>query len=169
MRLATHIKTGRYFWPSSHLWVPYGGRDDLRGGQNYPHIFIHPPGSSGRRLGFGIAIKDDRLTAGALDWTSDCRVCITATRPSGRPALIAVQISYESAACGTAALGCVVRLLGRSGVDRLWLPYKAALPEAANKCQAVCERRVCSCVGGKGAHVDRKAGAHTDVQMKMCS
>lgn len=23
MRLATHIKTGRCFWPSSHLWVPY--------------------------------------------------------------------------------------------------------------------------------------------------
>lgn len=127
-------------------------------GQNYTHIFIHSPGSSGGRLGFGIVIKD--AGAGALDRTTDCRVCISATRPSGRPALIAVQISYESAACGTAALGCVARLSGTSGVDRLWLPYKAALPEAADKCQAVCERRMCSRVGGNGAHVDRKAGTH---------
>lgn len=69
------------------------------------------------------------MTAGALDRTSDQCVCLTAAKPSVCPALIIVQIGYEGAECGTAAVGCMRCLSGASRVDRLGHPYKVALPE----------------------------------------
>lgn len=108
MRQARCIKTGRCFWL----------------GQSSPDIFTHPPGSSRRHLGFGIFLKDAMTGRLREPWierrpSNTCNIWV----------LIAVQISYESGACGTAVLGCVGWLLGTSRVDRLWLPYKAALPE----------------------------------------
>lgn len=58
------------------------------------------------------------MIADALDRTSNRCVCMTEAKPSVCPALITVQIGYESTEHGTAALGCMRCLSGTSRVDR---------------------------------------------------
>lgn len=114
-RQARCIKTGRWCWRVT------GGRR-VKVYQIYSHTHRPPLAdiwasvSSSRTLW--------QVDCGSPGLNSGRRICMTAIW-----VLIAVQISYESTACGTAVLGCVVWLLGTSRVDRLWLPYKAALPE----------------------------------------
>lgn len=138
-------------------------------GQRLPDIFTHPPGSSRRHLGTSVSSLRTlwQVDCGSPGSNADRRMCITAIW-----VLIAVQISYESSACGTAVLSCVVWLLATSRVDRLWLPYKAALPEGC-ELQINAELRVnvkrAAVEAEMGRDVDGKVRTHTGVQMTRCT